>query len=163
MAYKALSAEADSTVKKMRIELGQLYLCQLVLNNDAKKEDLKETLARALPRMAKHLLIETGDLVIKYGEHNLVADLLMSHHQALLQSNDGSLMEFIAVYKKVNLCGRALKSGQELFNRCFPDKTASKTDGPEGSKDGSDAIVAMNRVHPPGTADKSSQASPLVC
>ena len=80
-AYHAFATEVADITKKMKLQAGALHLKGRFLNNTARKEELFEILAKALPRFADFVLIE--DDAESYGKHDLVADLLLLHHKTI--------------------------------------------------------------------------------
>jgi hypothetical protein len=102
--------------------------------------------------------------VREYGCHNLVADVLLSHHSSLLRDFlSSSVVSFVEAYKKFNKCGRAPKCHKELYDRRYPASTAAEDkrsgiDAEDGSVDSNAAICAIQVGPPPGTVQKDSVA-----
>jgi hypothetical protein len=72
--------------------------------------------------MSNIILIDTG--ISEYGKHNLVADVLTLHSDELCNAWDTNINDFIAIYKRVNVCGKRPESHQDMFKRRFPDRVA---------------------------------------
>lgn len=160
-AFLALKAEVTDISNRCKIDLGKQYLKLRSLNNERKKINLTELLARSLPRLAESQLIDSE--CREYGKHNLVADLLLIHHHQLLR-NHTPLNRFIDTYKRVNDCGRAPADHMELYCRRFPEKTApseaAKDDSASARKETATAVAAANLPPPQsGTARKSSEGA----
>ena len=63
-----------------------------------------EIFAKALPCFGDLILIE--DDADNYGKHDLVADLLLSHHDVVFRHlKNLPVSQFIEIYQKVNGCG----------------------------------------------------------
>ena len=63
----------------MKRTLGKLYFRGLKMNNGERKRELLEIFLKALFVYAKVILADMGEE--SYGGHNLVADLLLAHHE----------------------------------------------------------------------------------
>lgn len=161
-AFLALKAEVADIINRCKIDLGKQYLKLRGLNNERKKINLTELLAKSLPRLAESQLIDSE--CKEYGKHNLVADLLLLHHHQLLRSHT-PLQRFIDVYKRVNGCGRTPADHMELYRRRFPEQTApsetAKNDSASTRASTATAVAAANCAPPPSdTARKSSEGAP---
>ena len=121
-AYQSLLATADAKCDEWSLERGAMHLKVRRMNNDAAKEALIELVAHSMWRMARILL--STILSEEYDAHNLVADMLILHHQAVLKKLC-SLEEFIRLYKKINKCGRDIEDPDVMFARRFGIATES--------------------------------------
>jgi hypothetical protein len=57
-----------------------------------------------------------------YSKHDLVADLLLEHHEEFLK-NRTNILHFVQIYKKIHQCGRPFddfEDTESLFNLRFP-------------------------------------------
>ena len=72
----------------MNLQVGLLQLYSSALNNTARKEKLVEIFAKALPHFADFVLIE--DDAKQYGRHDLVGDMLLSHHNTIVRHLDNN-------------------------------------------------------------------------
>ena len=167
-AFTALAAEAASVTKKMKVTLGQFAIRMDSINCDCMKEDIIDSVAKALPALADAVLIETGART--YGKHNLVADVLMLYHRELLRHHE-PITSFIPRYKQVNQCGRDPEDATALYEARFNSTTAvltaaasatdhnaispSKLQNPSTS-----AIADAQKAPPPTTGKKSSPDDP---
>jgi hypothetical protein len=103
----------------MNTEIGKLWLQGRVLNNNGLKSYQIRIFAKALPLLARLFLVEVD--AESYGEHDLVAELLLRHHQNILFHFDNvSVNTFIDIYREVNATGRMVESAEELMKRLFP-------------------------------------------
>ena len=156
-AALALAAEAASVVKEMKITLSKFCVRMDTINNDCKKEDLTDSLATALPAIAKGVLIEVG--AEAYGPHNLVADMLMLHHIELVRPHE-PLTFFASRYKRLNDCCSDPEDSNALYEQRFLTKLPPETGIPETSAqqkadESSEAIALAQGAPPSSTTDKS--------
>ena len=82
-AYIALSIQMDDVDKRMNSDIGKLWIQGRIQNNNGLKSYLIWLFAKALALFARLFLVEMD--AESYGEHNLVAELLL--HTILLRSS----------------------------------------------------------------------------
>ena len=123
MACKAFVKELAEATTKLQLSANELYLRGKCMNNKARKQELIEIFAMALPVFADFILEDVGISSIE--ANDLVADLLMYHPDDALKHIDGlDLASFIDTFKKVNDCGRRAIDGREVYRQCFPVDSA---------------------------------------
>jgi hypothetical protein len=118
-AYKILVEEATSITDETKLSFGRLYLQGLNLNNSWRKTELVKLFAKALATIAELILVDAE--VEDYSKHDLVADLLLEHHEEFLK-NRTNILHFVQIYKKVHQCGRPFddfEDTESLFNLRF--------------------------------------------
>ena len=85
----------------MNAEIGKLWIQGRIQNNDGLKQYLLRLFARVLPLIAKLFLIEVD--AESYGEHDLVAEVLLHNHKTILYHFDNiSIESFVGIYREVN-------------------------------------------------------------
>ena len=123
MACKAFVKELAEATAKLQLSANEYYLRGKCMNNKARKQELIEIFAMALPVFADFILEDVGISSIE--ANDLVADLLMYHPDDALKHIDGlDLASFIDTFKKVNDCGRRAIDGREVYRQCFPEDSA---------------------------------------
>ena len=123
MACKAFVKELTAVTEKLQLSANEMYLKGKCLNNRARKQELVEIFAEAVPIFAEIILEETEISSLK--AHDLVADLLLYHPHNALEHIDGlELASFIGTYKKVNKCGRPPVDGMAVYRHFFPEDNA---------------------------------------
>ena len=157
-AYQSLLATADAKCNEWSLERGAMHLKVRRMNNDAAKEAFIELVAHSMWRMARILL--STILSEEYDAHNLVADMLILHHQAVLKKLC-SLEEFIRLYKKINKCGRDIEDPDVMFARRFgiateSDASITNKDNQTPASPNDDAITHDIHNVPPTTAHKNT-------
>ena len=90
-----------------------------------KKIEVVETLCHAAAELAPMLLVEFELHGVMSG-HDLVADLLLSHHQTLTTSINTTVGFFTQVYKDANKCGRAVEDYLALYGLLFASVAAQE-------------------------------------
>ena len=121
-AYKTLADESSAIISSTVNSLKDLYLKGLELNSKDRKAELMELLCEALPAFANLVLIDC-ELEKVFTPHDLVADLLLRHHNELFDSVNMKVEHFTQLYRRHNNCGHEPKSKVELFKLHFPEET----------------------------------------
>ena len=118
-AYQALSDKMDDVETRMNTEIGKLWIQGRIQNNNGLKSYQVKLFAKALALFAKLFLAETD--AESYGAHDLVAELLLRHHKAILFHFDNiSVASFVEIYREVNNVGHKVESARELMDHLCP-------------------------------------------
>eukprot|EP00956_Cyclotella_meneghiniana_P031769 scaffold84611_cov48-Cyclotella_meneghiniana.AAC.2 len=161
-AYQSLLATADAKCNEWSLERGTMHLKVRRMHNDAAKEAFIELVAHSMWRMARILL--STILSEEYDAHNLVADMLILHHQAVLKKLC-SLEKFIRLYKQINKCGRDIEDPDVMFARRFgiateSDASITNEDNQTPASPKEDAITHNIHNVPPTTLSLSTTPTP---
>jgi hypothetical protein len=120
-AYKTLVDESKAILSSTLASPKDLYLKGLKLNNKDRKAELIELLCAALLAFANLVLIECRlEKVLE--PHELVADLLLQHHDELFDDETTTMEYFTKKYCSYNNRRHEPKSKNELFKLRFPQE-----------------------------------------
>lgn len=162
-AYKSLLAKSNAKCEKWSLARGSFHLEVRRMNNEAKREEILELMAFSIYRMASILLSTIEG--IAYGPHNLVADMLLLGHDAVLKEVCG-LEEFITSYKRKHKINHNVKDPHIMYARLFG--SATEHDGGTTVQENTpkspilkDATRDINEI-PPTTAGKADSAFPAI-
>ena len=118
-ACKLFLKKRDAVLLNSRLKIGKLLIEGREINNNGRHAALIEYVASALQRYAELLLIAAG-LDDRLSEHDLVAELLLNHHNDIISHYDRlTAPEFVEIYKKVNKTGRPVEDTETVLQRYF--------------------------------------------